>query len=62
MPFLWILAFGMSYPQMHWKEMVTRSLNEHVAIESSIPITDWIGKILEMSRTLQVIKQEDICL
>ena len=43
MPFLWILAFGMSYPQMHWKEMVTKSLNEHVATESNIPIKDWLG-------------------
>ena len=34
----------MSYPQMHWKELVTKTVNEYVAMETSFPIQDWIGK------------------
>ena len=37
-------AFCMSYPQMHWKELVTKSVNEYVAMETSFPTQDWIGK------------------
>ena len=44
MPFLWMTAFCMSYPQMHWKELVTKTVNEYVAMETSFPTQDWIGK------------------
>ena len=29
---------------MHWKELVTKTVNEYVAMETSFPTQDWIGK------------------
>ena len=44
MPILWVMAFCMSYPQMHYKELITMSVNQFVATEAVIPFSDWIGK------------------
>ena len=43
MPILWVMAFCMSYPQMHYKELITMSVNQFVATEAVIPFSDWIG-------------------
>ena len=43
MPILWVMAFCMSYPQMHYKELITMSVNKFVATEAVIPFSDWIG-------------------
>ena len=45
MPILWVMAFCMSYPQMHYKELITMSVNQFVATEAVIPFSDWIGTI-----------------
>ena len=44
MPVLWVLAFCMSYPQVYYKELVTISTNQFVAIQAMVPMSDWIGK------------------
>ena len=44
MPVLWLVAFCMSYPQMHYKELITMSINKFVATETAIPVSDWIGR------------------
>ena len=43
MPILWILAFCMSYPQAHYKELVTKTANEYFATSYGIPYNVWSG-------------------
>ena len=47
MPLLWLVAIFMSYPQIHYKELITMTVNQFVASETNLIFTDWIGKTLQ---------------
>ena len=57
MPLLWVTAFGMSYPQMYWKELQTITTKEYVITQGNIPLSDWIGHtafVFEEERIINV--------